>query len=220
MAGVKRKSIKTKARGKKGKKGSKKKKTPKKVKAPVNVIGTVIPVSTPVGSVHFDEFLKICLAPPKPVEQPVVEAPKPKGKKKAKGKRGAKGKKKGKAAKKSAKGKKKGAKGKKKGAKGNKKEAVAKPVEAPPVEEPNDYPPLFPLIQALLLPAEGDALDESVLFSVSVIRLITISSTLNPVLTKKMSTVNNYWYVIKKKITNNRENGTFVREYVVLKSKM
>lgn len=155
--------------GGKGKNNSKNKKrkleATKKVKAAVNIIDTVVPVSTPVGSVHFDEFLKICCEPPKPVE-PVIEASKPVAK--GNRKKGAKGKK-GTKSKKGAKNKKE-AKGKK-GTKGKQKQAVEKLVELPPTDETNDYPPLFPLIKALLMPAEGDVLDNTALFSVSIIYL-------------------------------------------------
>lgn len=117
----------------------------------------------PVGSVHFDEFLKICREPSKPVE-PVVLKPESnkKNKNKNKKKNGTKGAKKKKTDKKMAKSK-----------KGKKLLVVVKPIEAPQTKEKDEaYPPLFPLIKALLLPTEGDALDNDVLFSVSTIRRV------------------------------------------------
>lgn len=143
--------------------GNKKKKSTKKTKKVV-----VQDIEVPVGSVHFNEFLKICREPSMPVE-PVVLKPKPNQKNKKKPKNMKNNNTKGALKKKTDK---KVAKSKK-GKKGKKLPVVVKPTEVPQTKEKDEvYPPLFPLIKALLLPTEGDALDNDVLFSVSIIRRV------------------------------------------------
>lgn len=147
------KGFKTKSK-KKG--GNKKKKGAKK--DVIKTLDTVQPVSTPVGSVHFDEFLKIC-EDPKPL---VLVEPVKEGKSKKKKKKNAKSKAKKKKKKKTS-GKKGGKKNKKSKKKGKKKSD-----EKPPSDEPvSTYPPLFPLIKTLFVSAEDDVFGENTLFSVS-----------------------------------------------------
>lgn len=134
-----------------------KKKSNKKTKKPTNItktIDTVIPISTPVGSVHFDEFLKICKEP-KLIQNTVEPAKKANDSKKDKSKKSKKAKKpkKPKKSKKSKKNEKIGI---------SKIKVVVKPDDVPPSPQPT----LFPLIKTLLLPSNDDALDENALFSV------------------------------------------------------
>lgn len=106
------------------------------VKLKESTIDTVIPVSTPVGSVHFDEFLKICRQPQTlAVAVEPEKTPEP-----------------GKNEKKSDRSKKK--KKKKTGGKKNapSKKVVEQPDDvAPPDETDSTRPQLFPLNNALLL---------------------------------------------------------------------
>lgn len=179
---------KVKVKGKKKKRATKKKKGMKAVR---KLVDTTVPISLPVGSVHFDEFLKAChqpMPPPKPIAPVGKKAKKKgkgkkgaKGKKKAKGKKGAVGKK-ATVGKKGAKEKKKGAKGKKgkKGAKnkkGSKSKKVGKTTIVPQKTDSN--PTLFPLIKALLLPTDDDPFEETALFSVS--RVKSVPSDVNTV---------------------------------------
>ena len=115
-------------------------KTLKNLKKVIKTIDTVIPISTPVGSVHFDEFLKICKEP-KLIKNITETAKKIKEKKNNKTKETEKSKKVG----------------------ISKKKVDIKPDDIPPSPQPT----LFPLIKALLLPSDNDALDENILFSVS-----------------------------------------------------
>jgi len=136
------------------------KKSNKKTKKPTNIIktiDTVIPISTPVGSVHFDEFLKICKEP-KLIQNIVEPAKKANDSKKSKSKKSKKAKKpkKPKKPKKSKKSKKKEKIGI------SKIKVVVKPDDVPPSPQPT----LFPLIKTLLLPSNDDAIDENALFSV------------------------------------------------------
>lgn len=131
---------------KKGRKSSKKELKKNVIKA----VDTVLPVSTPIGSVHFDEFLKICLQPNKlpiaPIE-PVKKGGKAgskKGGKKDKKKSGKKGNKKGK----------------------GKKSEIKKVVVQPDIPEKTSFPTLFPLVKVLLQLTDGDILEENALFSV------------------------------------------------------
>jgi len=134
----------------------KKKTVKKKTKKRKVVIKTVKPVSTPVGSVHFDEFLKACKEPSLPLNdtKPV------KKKKKKKTKRNVKTK----MLKKTIRTKKK-----KKGSKKKmlKKKKIVKPKGVGQNETGSTYPTLFPLIKALLQPTEGDPFQENDVFSVS-----------------------------------------------------
>lgn len=144
----------------------KKKKTTKKKTKPQTIVvktnDTVIPVSTPVGSVNFDEFLKTCREPKLPInviKQPVEEKKVTKKNKKTK-------------------------KNRKKNVKTPKKKNKKKSVKKRKTPEKNDDvkpdvvtqnetdpmypPPLFPLIKALLQPTEDDdPFQENDLFSVS-----------------------------------------------------
>ncbi|KAE9525960.1 hypothetical protein AGLY_014009 [Aphis glycines] len=133
-----------------------KKKSNKKTKKPTNIIktiDTVIPISTPVGSVHFDEFLKICKEP-KLIQNIVEPAKKTNDSKKSKSKKSKKAKKPKKP--------KKSKKSKKKEKIGiSKIKVVIKPDDVPPSPQPT----LFPLIKTLLLPSNDDAIDENALFS-------------------------------------------------------
>jgi len=150
-------------------KTTKKKKTNKKktkgrkkvVKAP----DTVVPVSTPDGSVHFDEFLKQCKEPKLLVPtEPVVKGKKKT--KKLKTKRGVKNKKKAKKTKKTKKATK--TKKQKKGGKKSKKTKAVKLKEDTQNETGSVHPTLFPLIKALLQSTEGgDPHQENDIFSVS-----------------------------------------------------
>lgn len=131
-----------------------------------NTNNTVIPVSTPVGSVHFDEFLKICKEP-KLLEIPIVKIvnnKKEKGKNKNKKSKTPKNRGKTKKGGKSKKGGKT-----KKGSKINSMKSKTLNVEKPTVTRPLNeiHPPLFPLIKALLLPTDDDPLKDNTLFSVS-----------------------------------------------------
>lgn len=143
---------KNKPKGKKSKVKSKNKKN-KKLKEVVKPIDTVIPISTPVGSVHFDEFLKICREP-KLLQ--IIPEPARKEKKSKKSKKKPKPSKKNKRTKK---------KNKKKI---SKQKVVVQPDDIPQ-ESPN--PKLFPLIKALFKSADDDALDENTLLSVSYTKL-------------------------------------------------
>lgn len=142
----------------KSKKKSKNRKT-KKQKKVIKAIDTVIPISTPAGSVHFDEFLKICREPK--LIQNTIETAK-KTKKSTKGEKSKKSKK-SKKTKKITKTKK------------TKKSKIIGISKVKVVVKPNDIPPppqptLFPLIKALLLPSDDDTLDENTLFSVSCLK--------------------------------------------------
>lgn len=172
------KSIGKKKTGKK--KAGKKKVGKNKKKAVVKTDMTVVPVSTPDGSVHFDEFLKVCMEPklpPTPVE-PVEKVKKKKPKKGKKRKKGLKGKKglmgkKGRVtsktkkkikAKKSMKTKRRGKKGKL-----SRKKVVVKPddVTPPPLAETDSYPKMFPLTMALFRrPTDDDVFADNILFPV------------------------------------------------------
>lgn len=158
-------SIKTKGKiiTKKNKKiGNKTLKNNKQIIVKTN--NTVIPVSTPVGSVHFDEFLKICKEP-KLLEIPIVKnVDEKKTNKSKKPKKGSKTKKRDKP-KKSEKSKKRD----KKNSKTSKIQTDVKPTVTQPLNE--IYPPLFPLIKALLLPTDDDPLKDNTLFSVSYTKL-------------------------------------------------
>lgn len=154
---------------KKGRKPSKKgRKSSKKglKKTVIKAIDTVLPVSTPIGSVHFDEFLNICKQPKLPIA-PIEPVKKGKKVKKGGKKGGKKGNKKG-----GKKGNKKGGKkGKqksgKKGKKGKgKKSTIKKVVVQPDIPVKNSFPTLFPLVKVLLQPTDGDILEENALFSV------------------------------------------------------
>lgn len=134
----------------KSKKKSKNNKTKKSNKV-IKTIDTVIPVSTPVGSVHFDEFLKICREP-KLIQNTIETVTKTKIKNQTKSKKTKKDKK-NKKNKKSKKSKKIGI---------SKVKEVVKPDDIPPTPQPT----LFPLIKTLLISSEDDALDENTLFSV------------------------------------------------------
>ncbi|CAI6375415.1 unnamed protein product [Macrosiphum euphorbiae] len=148
-------NIKSKNKSKNKSKGKSKTKKTKKPKKIIKTIDTVIPVSTPVGSVHFDEFLKICREP-KLIQNTAETAKKTKNKS-TKGKKGKKSKK----AKKINKTKKSKKSKKSKKIKISKVKVVVKPddILSPP------QPTLFPLIKALLLPSDDDTLDENTLFS-------------------------------------------------------
>lgn len=157
---------KSKLNGKEKKSKGKNKKS-KKPKIVVKTVDTINPVSTPIGSVHFDEFLKICREPKlslKPVEP--VKKKKKKSDKNKKNK-GGKNKKKIKAGKNKKRGKIKRV-GKKN--KSSIKKIVENPNDIPLVNE-SEYPPLFPLIKALLLPTNDDTVGEHTLFSVSGLNL-------------------------------------------------
>ncbi|XP_015378149.1 PREDICTED: uncharacterized protein LOC107172375, partial [Diuraphis noxia] len=125
---------------------SKNNKTKKSNKV-IKTIDTVIPVSTPVGSVHFDEFLKICKEP-KLILNTIETASKTKIINQTISKKIKKDKKNKKTEK-------------------SKKIRISKEKE---VVKPDNIlltpqPTLFPLIKALLLPSEDDAFDENTLFS-------------------------------------------------------
>jgi len=141
----------------KSKKKSKNNKTKKSNKV-IKTIDTVIPVSTPVGSVHFDEFLKVCREP-KLIQNTIETVTKTKIKNQTKSKKAKKNKK----TEKSKKNKKteKSKKSKKIGI--SKVKEVVKPDDIPLTHQPT----LFPLIKTLLIPSEDDAIDENALFSVS-----------------------------------------------------
>lgn len=150
-----------KSKKKSGKKsGKKSNKKTKKLTNITKTIDTVIPISTPVGSVHFDEFLKICKEPKliQNIVEPVKKANDSKKKKSKKSKKAKKAKKpkKPKKPKKSKKSKKKAKIGI------SKIKVVVKPDDVPPSPQPT----LFPLIKTLLLPSNDDAIDENALFSV------------------------------------------------------
>lgn len=170
----------------KGKKKTDKKKTGKKKvsknkkKVVIKTNTTVVPVTTPDGSVHFDEFLKVCLEPklpPTPVE-PVKKSKKKKSKKGKKRKKGLNGKtslkgKRGKIRSKTEKKSmaKKAIKRKRRGKKGklSHKKVVVKPddVTPPPVNEADSYPKLFPLTMALFQPpTDSDVFADNTLFPV------------------------------------------------------
>lgn len=170
MAKSKRKAIIKKKKIKKKKLTKKllKKKLSKKKK----VIKSIVPVSIPVGSVHFDKFLKKCKSP-KLNLIPIVEI---KTKKKGNKKTGKE--KKSKKTKKRSKTKNlhkikkrrklnKRVKTKKRNIKNNKNlktKNVFKPIKT--LQSNEKYSLLFPLIKALLLPTDDDPLKENTLFSV------------------------------------------------------
>lgn len=161
-----------------------KKKEMNKQKA-IKTYNIVKPVSTPVGSVHFDEFLKICKEPKLHIMPIVKNVQNKKNKKSKKSKKGGKTKK-GRKSKKSNKIKKSGKtkkdrkskksnkikKGGKKKNKMSKTKKVLMPTMTPPLNE--TYPSLFPLIKALLLPADDDPLKDNSLFSVSYTKRLLI----------------------------------------------
>lgn len=157
----KRKTITKKKKKIKKKKLIQKKLTKKKKK----VVESVKPVSTPVGSVHFEEFLKKCKS------SKLNLTPNVKSKKeKKKGIKKIKKLKKGGKTKKKSKVKKRGKVKTKKGGKKqkNKKLKTKKNVKLTP-QLKETHPPLFPLIKALLLPTDDDPLEENLLFSVRLI---------------------------------------------------
>jgi len=147
-------------------------KKPNKV---IKTIDTVVPISTPVGSVHFDEFLKIC-RDPKLIKNTIETATKTKNELQMNNKETEKAKK-NKKTERSKKTKKNKKTERSKKTKKNKKTEKSKTIGISKVKEvvkPDDIPltpqpTLFPLIKALLLPSEDDAIDENPLFSVSYI---------------------------------------------------
>lgn len=169
----------------KGKKKTDKKKVGKhKEKVVIKPDMTVMPVTTPDGSVHFDEFLKAykkLQIPPYQVE-PVMKIEDSKTNNLKKGKKSKKDKKSKKGEKnqdnkdqKMSKTKKKNKAEKtekttrrgKKGKLSNKKEVVKPDITPPPLNETNSYPKLFPLTMALLLPpTEDDVFTANTLFPV------------------------------------------------------
>jgi len=147
---------------------SKNKKT-KKLKKVIKTNDVVIPISTPVGSVHFDEFLKICREPKlfQNTAELAETTKKPKKSKKSKKS------KKTKTTKKKAKVTKNKRTGKKKNKKTiSKVKVVVQPDDVPLLKVTEaPQPTLFPLIKSLLLPSDDDVLDENTLFSVSYTKL-------------------------------------------------
>ncbi|XP_025193513.1 uncharacterized protein LOC112593340 [Melanaphis sacchari] len=148
----------------KSSKKSKNKKT-KTHKNVIKTIDTVMPISTPVGSVHFDEFLKICREPKiiENIAEPAKISNKTKNNKNKKSKKAKKTKKteKSKKAKKTKKTEKPKKSKKRKKIGISKIKEVVKPDDGPPSLQPT----LFPLINTLLLPSNNDAIDENTLFS-------------------------------------------------------
>ncbi|VVC37898.1 Hypothetical protein CINCED_3A015596 [Cinara cedri] len=99
------------------------------VDQPIKTIDAVIPVSTPTGSVHFDEFLNVCRQPKLPYIP--IEPVKPSKKDKIK----------------------------------EGKTPKIQIVDEPDIPEKSSLPTLFPLIKALLLPADDDIIEETPLIS-------------------------------------------------------